>query len=535
MYPDENDPVSVFPSELGSDLGGRCGKCHKSVSLGEREFGTFDHVYLGRFGIDHVLLPDRLDDFRYGFRLADSGDPPSQSLQEGRIRDDCRTAAVGCDDGTVDLMVEECGTQRLRYPEVQEVPHHDLAVVGAHTEVVYAILDVLPYRLLGDLSHPPSRCEEGTVLDAGCRDLDDLTVLYHDPAEAQTFHDMSAHRGSLPGFHRDGFYDDVLLRPVVVVSEGVAYLVHDVHSVDDGSEHGVGVGCGAVLLVQVCVVDHVDEELGASRVGAPGVRHGDGSAYVRVTLSELVLDGVSGTAHTGAVRIPSLDHEVLDHPVEDDAVVESLFGEFDEVAGGDGHVVMHLQGDVPHVGVEGDGAAGAFHIAVIGNHGFLEGGLVEDFHRFYDDGCDGFVVPAGLDVSDPVHDVHSVDHFSEHRVCGGGAGIVDVKEGVVHEIDEELGASGVGAGVGHGDGPADVGVSFPELVLDLVAGTSGTVALRIPSLDHETVDDPVEGESVVESLFGEFDEVACGDGHVVVHQKCDVAHVRMHLYFGHDM
>ena len=62
----------------------------------------------------------------------------------------------------------------------------------------------------------------------------------------------------------------------------------------------------------------------------------------------------TGSAHTGSLRVSALDHEITDYPVEDGTVVEALFGEFHEVAGGDGHVLVHLDGDVSHVGVKDD-------------------------------------------------------------------------------------------------------------------------------------------------------------------------------------
>ena len=65
-------------------------------------------------------------------------------------------------------------------------------------------------------------------------------------------------------------------------------------------------------------------------------------------LSELILDGVSRATHSGPLRVSSLDHEVFDDPVEDRSVVEAFLGKLDEVACGNGHVVMHLDLDVTH-------------------------------------------------------------------------------------------------------------------------------------------------------------------------------------------
>jgi hypothetical protein len=46
---------------------------------------------------------------------------------------------------------------------------------------------------------------------------------------------------------------------------------------------------------------------------------------------ELVLERVAGTTGAGTGRISALNHEIGDHSVEDDAVVEALAGELLEV------------------------------------------------------------------------------------------------------------------------------------------------------------------------------------------------------------
>ncbi len=65
--------------------------------------------------------------------------------------------------------------------------------------------------------------------------------------------------------------------------------------------------------------------------------------------------------------------------------------------------------------------------------------------------------------------------------------------------DEELRAVGARAGVGHGQ---QVGLVEDQLgvrlVLERVAGAAGAGAERAAALDHEAVDDPVEGQAVVE-------------------------------------
>ena len=77
-----------------------------------------------------------------------------------------------------------------------------------------------------------------------------------------------------------------------------------------------------------------------------------GSDAIGTGANEFVLDLVSGSAHTGTGGVPSLDHEFLDDPVEDDAVIETFLGQFDEVARGYGHVIVHLEFDIAYVRVK---------------------------------------------------------------------------------------------------------------------------------------------------------------------------------------
>src|SRR6185503_8829841 len=54
------------------------------------------------------------------------------------------------------------------------------------------------------------------------------------------------------------------------------------------------------------------------------------------------------------VLAPELDHEVLDHPVKMQAVIEPALRELDEVARGDGHLVLiDLGGERAEGGLEG--------------------------------------------------------------------------------------------------------------------------------------------------------------------------------------
>jgi len=103
--------------------------------------------------------------------------------------------------------------------------------------------------------------------------------------------------------------------------------------------------------VQVVVVDQVDKELAAARIGA-GVGHGNGPLVVAVVTSELILDSVTRSTPASARGVSALDHEAVDDPVKDGAIVESLLYQLSEVACGNGHIIKKLEGDVPHAGVQ---------------------------------------------------------------------------------------------------------------------------------------------------------------------------------------
>ena len=106
--------------------------------------------------------------------------------------------------------------------------------------------------------------------------------------------------------------------------------------------------------VEVVVVHGIDEELAAAAVGLAGIGHRQGARLVRDlrVFGVLVLDravrAVAGAGaravRVGAVRAAELDHEVRDHPVKVQAVVEAGLREIAEVPGGDRHLVREELG-----------------------------------------------------------------------------------------------------------------------------------------------------------------------------------------------
>src|SRR3954454_2693316 len=107
------------------------------------------------------------------------------------------------------------------------------------------------------------------------------------------------------------------------------------------------------------------------------------------------------------------------------------------------------------------------------------------------------VARVGRRALDLVDDVHAVGHAAEDGVLS-----VEPRSGVGGD-DEELRAVGVRARVGHGERDAH-DLVLVELVLELLARPAGAGPGRIPALNHEVLDDPVEDDAVVEAVGGEL-------------------------------
>src|SRR5207245_9798136 len=76
-------------------------------------------------------------------------------------------------------------------------------------------------------------------------------------------------------------------------------------------------------------VSRDDEELAAVRIRS-GIGHRQRPTLDLVVV-ELVLERVARAARPGSGRVSALNHEVLDHAVEDDAVVEAVGSELPKV------------------------------------------------------------------------------------------------------------------------------------------------------------------------------------------------------------
>jgi len=137
------------------------------------------------------------------------------------------------------------------------------------------------------------------------------------------------------------------------------------HAVDDLAEDGVAEDRGAAAaVVEELVVGGVDEELGGGAVDLLGAGHGDGPGLVLQAVARLVLDRRAGRLllHVGG-QAASLDHEALDHPVEDRPLVEALAGVGEEVLDGDRRLGrVEFDEDLPLGGLHQDAGIAAAHV-----------------------------------------------------------------------------------------------------------------------------------------------------------------------------
>ncbi|VTR63991.1 conserved hypothetical protein [Desulfosarcina cetonica] len=136
----------------------------------------------------------------------------------------------------------------------------------------------------------------------------------------------------------------------------------------------------------------------------------------------------------------------------------------------------------------------------------LDGNLLHD-HRGL-----GFVPGIGAHAADLHDHIQPLGDLAENRVTvvqmGGGP-----------QSHEKLAAVGPRTGVGHGENARAVVLEIGvELILELVARPAGAIAKGTSTLDHESLDDPMEPQPVVKVAsprgllpsFGQVDEVPDG-------------------------
>src|SRR3954471_20154611 len=111
--------------------------------------------------------------------------------------------------------------------------------------------------------------------------------------------------------------DHIFDRTILRTGPRAADLADDVHAFDDFAEH-------AMTIVEVRGGTERNEELAAVGVGAAVSHRQDAGLAVALRRMKFVLEGEARAAGALAQRIASLDHEAVDHPVEDGAVVVRL-------------------------------------------------------------------------------------------------------------------------------------------------------------------------------------------------------------------
>lgn len=108
--------------------------------------------------------------------------------------------------------------------------------------------------------------------------------------------------------------NDLFQRAVALVRRRTADLPDDVHAVDDFAKNGVPI-------VEMRCGTECDEELTTVGVRA-AVGHRENPGFVVAQLRmKLVGKRIAGPADPLSQGIPALNHEAIDHPMEDDAVI----------------------------------------------------------------------------------------------------------------------------------------------------------------------------------------------------------------------
>ena len=117
--------------------------------------------------------------------------------------------------------------------------------------------------------------------------------------------------------------------------------VDHVHAVHDLAEYRIAPAVGSlVAMIEKAIVGDVDKELRSRRMRVRGAGHGDRAADVFQAVIGFVADrGAAALAAESGSETAALDHEIVDHPVKQGAVVEALFDIVLEVARRNGRLV----------------------------------------------------------------------------------------------------------------------------------------------------------------------------------------------------
>src|SRR6266540_157559 len=164
--------------------------------------------------------------------------------------------------------------------------------------------------------------------------------------------------------------DDVLARHVLVEAGGsrghALDLVDDVLPLDDFAEYAVAPAVATRRLeIEEVVVGDVDEELRRRRMRIGRARHRDRVAVVLEAVRRFVRDRrARALLREPGLHAPTLDHEVLDHAVEQRVVVVSVAYVLEEVLDGLRRVGgIELDADVAVIRMQDDHSGRSYFAA----------------------------------------------------------------------------------------------------------------------------------------------------------------------------
>lgn len=163
--------------------------------------------------------------------------------------------------------------------------------------------------------------------------------------------------GTLILFNDLSFLDnDVLSRNVLVKAFAAGFyafdLIDDVAAFNDLAKHSVAPAVGRGRReIQKVVVSDVDEELRRGGVGVIGARHGNGVAVVLQTVIGFIFDRVArGLLLHSGLKTATLNHEVIDDPMENRAIKEAFLHIAEKIFNGFGRFFsIQLQDNIAFI------------------------------------------------------------------------------------------------------------------------------------------------------------------------------------------
>lgn len=127
-----------------------------------------------------------------------------------------------------------------------------------------------------------------------------------------------------------------------------------------------------------------------------------------------------------------------------------------------------------------------------------------------------------------IDNVHALKHFAEHRVVA-----VQVLGVLAVVADEELRATGVATGMGHGEHAAIVKLVLTrQLAIYLVAWSAVANAIGAATLNHEVRNHAMEDQSIVKSFLRQVNKILHRLGSIFF-IKLNLHHTFFGMYFSY--